>query len=424
MDTETLVLADLHLPGGRVADITITNGIVSHVGSSQSADTTISCSRYLALPAAVDLHVHMRGGKKQKPKEDWTTGTQSALAGGVTVVVDQPNTIPPLTDVASFHARLLEAKTDAWCNFAINAGVTAESDLRGLWRAGALHFGETFAGPSSYGEAVSEEVLDRALSEIAGLGGLASIHAETVSSGNDTDLFLHHTLRCPDGEAAAVRTVQRCNRQHCRLYFCHVSSGTGMDAIGDAIIEVTPHHLLLSLEGKEPTDTRFLVNPPIRPEHDRKELWKRWNRIDVIASDHAPHTIIEKSGDFSSAPSGLPGLETMVPLLLAQVLDKRISLSDLVAKTSYNPSQIAGILPAGFEPGYRADFALYPHSQSIVDPDLLHSKAKWTPFEGMKAVFPEIVIMNGRIAYQDGSIYRHTPHWMCGRGYIPETQIE
>ncbi|MBN1166995.1 MAG: amidohydrolase family protein [Methanospirillaceae archaeon] len=424
MDTETLVLTDLHLPGGRVADITIRNGIVSHVGSSEPADTKISCSRYLVLPAAVDLHVHMRGGNEQKQKEDWTTGTQSALAGGVTVVVDQPNTIPPLTNAASFHTRLFEAKTNAWCNFAINAGVTADSDISGLWKSGALHFGETFAGPSSYGEAVSQEVLSRALSEIAGLGGLASIHAETVSSGKDSDLFSHHALRCPDGEAEAVRLVHHCNGQHCRLYFCHVSSGTGMDAIRDAIIEVTPHHLLLSLPGREPADTRFLVNPPIRPEYDRKELWKRWNRIDVIASDHAPHTTAEKSGDFSSAPSGIPGVETMVPLLLAYMTDKQIPLSDLVAKTSYNPSRIAGILPAGFKPGNRADFALYPHSRTVVDPDLLHSKAKWTPFEGMEAVFPEVVIRDGKVAYRDGSFCYHAPHWISGRGYIPETRIE
>jgi len=422
MDAEVLVLKDVTIPDGRVTDITIQQGIVRHVGSSRPADHEISCSNLIVIPAAVDLHVHMRGGSHQGEKEDWNTGTKSALAGGVTVVVDQPNTIPPLTNVQSYNNRHCEAENHSWCNFAINAGVTEKSDISGLWNAGAMIFGETFAGPSSYGEALSPASLTKALQDISACGGMASIHAEMVSDGTDTNLLTHHTLRSPQGEAAAIRMVTACNTSKCQLYFCHVSSGAAMDAVRDAFIEVTPHHLFLSLQYPDASDTRFRVNPPVRPEQERKNLWNRWNRIDTIASDHAPHTKKEKNLDFIEAPSGIPGLETMIPLLMAEVQAKRISLLDLIEKTSITPSSLLGLPPAGYAPGNRADFALYPHTCSAIDPDMLQSKAGWTPYEGMNAIFPNMVIMNGEIVYNNGTFYRGHPHWIPGRGYIPAAQ--
>lgn len=411
----TLLLNNVTLPQGRVADVFIESGRVAHRGAGTPADRMFDCSGMIVLPAAVDLHVHMRGGP-QSEKEDWESGSRSALAGGVTVVVDQPNTIPPLTTPESFAARVKDAKAHSLCSFAINSGVTGDTPLAAMWEAGAALFGETFFAPSSYGDAVDERVLSRALTEIQKLGAVATIHAEEVAAGEDNSLFAHARLRSAEGELRAVRAVQACNTAGCRLHFCHLSTA-GSVAAASGTVEVTPHHLFLSHEMFERGDTRAKMNPPLRSERERNELWTRWDRIDIIASDHAPHTREEKAVPFPSAPSGVPGVETMVPLLLKSVLEKKISLADVIQKTSTNPARLLGIAPAGFSAGDRADFALYPKTPVKIEADSLHSRCDWTPFEGRMAVFPSIVIMGGEVVFEAGEFHRIRPEWIPGPGY-------
>jgi dihydroorotase len=410
-----LVLKNVALPGGRVTDITIRKGHVVHAGSAVQSEETIDCTNLFVLPAAVDMHVHMRGAT-QSAKEDWTTGTRSALAGGVTLVVDQPNTIPPITTPRLFRQRITEAKGQALVRFAINSAVTPGTHLETMWEAGAMAFGETFVAPSSYGEALSEPALRQSFQRIGTLGALATVHAEDVIPGPDPDLISHDTLRSPAGEVQAVNSVSRSNTANCRLHFCHLSTAAAVDA-ATGTVEITPHHLFLSREQFKDDDAAGKVNPPLRDEHERRKLWSRWNQIDVIASDHAPHTLTEKRTSFENAPSGIPGVETMVPLLLAEVIENNISLTDVIRKTSLAPATILGIPAAGFSKGDRADFALYPREVTRVDPDLLHSKCGWTPFAGRPAVFPTIVIMDGTIVYDNGDFFKKEPLWIPGKGY-------
>jgi len=412
-----LVLANVQIPDGRRADITIHDGRVVHTGAGTAADRVIDCTDLYVLPAAVDVHVHMRGGS-QSAKEDWTTGSMSALAGGVTVVVDQPNTIPPLTTPEAFLARVHDAQAHSFCSFAINSAVTPDTPLETMWAAGAMAFGETFFAPSSYGEALGVTELSRALGRIQAVGGLATIHAEGVSPGEDIDLATHDALRSKEREREAVLAVQACNTGGCRIHFCHMSTARAIDA-ANGTVEVTPHHLFLSREKTGAADPRFKVNPPVRSEKERKDLWERWDRIDMIASDHAPHTKAEKVQPFATAPSGVPGVETMVPLLMAAVLDRRITLPDLIRKTSTAPATLIGIPRAGFAPGDRADFALYPHSVVTIEPELLHSRCGWTPFEGHRAVFPSTVIQGGAVVYDQGEFCHREPVWFAGRGFSP-----
>ena len=162
----------------------------------------------------------------------------------------------------------------------------------------------------------------------------------------------------------------------------------------------------------------YLYNSfPIRDERERRKLWSQWNKIDVIASDHAPHTLMEKRTPFAHAPSGIPGVETMIPLLLAEVMNKKISLSDVIRKTSLAPATILGLPTAGFSPGNRADFALYPKVQTQIIGDNLHSKCGWTPYEGHRAVFPSRVILGGEQVYFDGEFTKGSPEWFPGGGY-------
>lgn len=416
MDTlPSLVLGNVTLPTGRVADITLLDGRVAHVGAPQGNTDRLDCSGLLVLPAAVDMHVHMRGGA-QSAKEDWKSGSMSAIAGGVTVVVDQPNTVPPVSTPGTLQDRVRDAQEHSYCSFAVNSSVTAETPIEGMWEAGAMAFGETFFALSSYGEAVSDETLRRALGRIHVLGALATVHAETLDEGADTDLAAHDRVRSPDGELRAVKAVGRLNAGGCRLHFCHLSTRRSIDAASGSV-EVTPHHLFLSLEDFENSDASGKVNPPLRTEKERKQLWERWDRIDVIASDHAPHTKEEKRQAFSAAPSGICGVETMVPLLLARVIDGKIPLKSVIVKTSYRPAEILGIPRAGFRVGDRADFGLYRKIPTPVVPESLHSRCGWTPFEGHMACFPETVIKGGRVVYREGEFFKGDPLWFSGRGF-------
>ncbi len=413
-----LVLAEMILPDGRVADISIRNGVVVHCGAPLPAEQVISCRGMTVLPGGVDMHVHLRGGI-QREKEDWESGSMSALAGGVTVVVDQPNTVPPLTTLEAFRKRVAEAGRSSICSFAINAGVAPGANLAALWREGAMAFGEIFAAPSSYGEGLSPEDLSSALSGIGKLGALATIHAEVAGPARPDDLAGHDRNRPRDGETETVRAIYRKYGKDTRLHFCHLSGAGSIAAAGFATVEVTPHHLFLSIGQSIPDDPLRKVNPPIRSEEERRQLWGMWDRIDVIASDHAPHTLREKNVPFGEAPSGIPGVETMLPLLVARMKEGGLSRVSLMEKTSWRPAEILGIPRAGFLPGERADFALYGGEVTAVSIDDLHSRAGWTPYEGFPAVFPDQVILGGSPAYRDGEFHETEPRWFTGRGYHP-----
>jgi dihydroorotase len=417
-----LVLRDVLCPGGTIADISIAGGVVRHVGGARSSAERIQCSGKIVIPAGIDMHVHMRDGS-QRAKEDWRTGSMSALAGGVTIVVDQPNTVPPIESAQQLAGRVGLAKAESLCGFAINGAVTEGSDVDGLWRAGAMAFGEIFSSPSSYGEAVGEPRLSEAFDKCRSLGAMATIHAEDPLGMDAADLAVHNRNRPAAGEARAVNRVSRLNNARCRLHFCHLSTASAVRQ-AEGSVEVAPHHLFLSLEQFSPQDPFGKVNPPLRSDSERRNLLAAWDRIDVIASDHAPHTEGEKSLPFNQSPAGIPGVETMIPLLLAGVLQGKFSLASVIEKCALRPAALLGIPPAGFMPGCRGDFAVFPREIAAIDPDSLHSRAGWTPYEGFEAVFPEIVVMGGATVFRYGEFIRGRPVWYAGRGYIPGTHMQ
>ena len=411
-----LLLKDVLLPSGRTADLSIDAGRIVHIGAGQVAHETVRCAGLLLVPGAVDMHVHMRDGP-QAYKEDWKTGTESAISGGVTTVVDQPNSVPPVTTPSILAERVRTAAEVAACRFGINAAARPDSDLTGLWRAGAMAIGEAFVAPSSYAEGVGYEVFGKILHTARDLGAPVTVHAEEVGEGTDDSLAMHERLRSREGEERAVARVCHDAPPGARVHFCHLSSPESI-RIACGTVEVTPHHLFLSLERFSPGDGRGKVNPPLRPETVQRQLWSCWERIDAVASDHAPHTQAEKTGPYPDAPAGIPGVETMVPLLLREVFCSRISLSSLIEKTSTNPSRILGLPLRGQEVGQDADIALYPRKTSLVRAEDLHSRSGWTPFEGFEAVFPRLVVVAGKVAFRDGEITPSSPGWIPGNGYI------
>jgi len=416
----SLVLKEVTLPDGRRADVSLREKNVVHVGSALPCDQVIDCSGFIVLPAATDIHVHMRGGSQAK-KEDWASGSRSALAGGVTLVVDQPNTIPPIATPEIFARRVQDARQNSVCHFAVNSALMGGVPLRQMWEEGAMAFGETFFGSSSYGEMITADVLRESFGKLQGFSGLVTIHAETVRKTRDTNLSGHGKSRPIRGEVMAIRNVEALNRSRCRLHFCHLSCAQAVDSVKTGTVEVTPHHLFLSQESfRDMPETFGKVNPPLRSERARKNLFSRWGRIDIVASDHAPHTAAEKQAPFCDAPSGIPGVETMMPLLVAKVLDHTLNIPSLIEKMCVNPAKILGIQNAGFSPGHRADFALFPKRAGKVHADDLHSRCGWTPYEDMPAVFPYLVIMDGCVVFNDGDFFPGTPRWFPGNGYVRE----
>lgn len=413
-----LVLRSATLPDGRVADISITDGVITHIGSSGDADQVIECRNRLCVPAAIDVHVHMRDGP-QAAKEDWSTGSQSAVAGGVAAVVDQPNTVPAMETVENFTARIRRAREESFCHYAVNGSVTEHADLPGLYAAGALAFGEMFAAPSSYGSALTPETIRTALSVLGKEGALTTVHAEEVKPGEVHSLAEHAASRPVSGEAATVDLVNSLAPAGARLHYCHMSGTESIVRVlrrPHTTFEVAPHHLFLSFEEQNDTDTHFRMNPPLRTKAERMDLWRMFASIPVIASDHAPHTAEEKAQEFASAPSGVPGVETMLPLLMNEVVTGRVSLALVLEKTVYNPYRIFGIPAPAVAVGSRADLAVYADAPVRIAAENLHSKCGWTPYEGMNGLFPETTVVGGTAVWHKGEFVRGRPLWLAGAG--------
>ncbi len=396
-----LVLSNARLPDGRIADISIDQGVITHIGSSGDAERVINCRNRLCIPAATDMHVHMRDGP-QAAKETWKTGTQAAAAGGVATVIDQPNTIPPIETVENFQKRADLAFKESFCHFGINGSVTENADIPGLAEAGVLAFGEMFAAPSSYGSALTVEVIRNSLKTIADQNMLVTVHAEEVVPGEIHSLVQHSRSRPISGERETIRLVQDLAPANAKLHICHVSGAEAFETIKGSF-EVAPHHLFLSYEDTDPENTFWKMNPPLRSKKERLHLIQNFAKIPVIASDHAPHTIQEKAQPFSAAaPSGVPGVETMLPLLMNAVTERTVTLDDVIRKTVTNPCRILGIPVPLLTPGSRADLAVYADIPTKITGESLHSKCGWTPYEGMPGLFPVTTVIGGIPAWHDG----------------------
>ena len=382
----------------------------------------LDCSDRLVLPGAVDVHVHFRDPGFTY-KEDWTTGSSSALAGGVTTVVDQPNTEPPTVTGAAFDAKRRRAETASAVDFGIDAGVTADWRPSELAERPVAAHGEVFLADSTGDMGISMELFEDALDRIYARPGhqLVTVHAEdsslfepldSVDRPGVSDAWSEH--RPAEAEVAAVeRAIDVAGDRP--LHFAHVSHPDSVDLIADTVhsCEVTPHHLLLSRDDCEDLGTYGKMNPPLRSEAARAGLMERLvdGRADCVATDHAPHAVSEKEQPLADAPSGVPGVETMVPLLLALARrdDHPLTVERVAEATAAAPAAIFDFDGKGvIEEGADADLAVYPDGAETrdavdpVDPDALHSKAGWTPFAGRDAVFPDVTVRRGDIVYGRG----------------------
>jgi len=385
------------------AEIGIEDEFISCIKKVVEGDEEIDARGALVTPGFIDVHVHFRD-PGDTYKEDWFSGSSAAAAGGVTVVVDQPNTKPPVLNLRSFELKRREAERKSIVDFGINVGV--KGNLRELERLKerAFAFGEVFLGPSTGNLEIGYEELKRALKVLE--GKKVCIHAEDgemirrLSHLRDERPESHSLSRPPECEILAVKKVLEISQE---VHFSHISTGGALRLISgsSATCEVTPHHLLLSVKDYKKLGEFGIVNPPLRDEKDVKLLWENLHRIDILASDHAPHLPEEKE----EGASGLPGVETMVPLMMSFVKRGELPLPTLLRLGCENPARIFGIEKRGkIEKGFYADLVIFEKEERRIEEGNLHSKSGWTPYEGFMALHPRVVLRRGEVIFEEGIV--------------------
>jgi len=389
---------------GRVEplDLGIEDGTIVTIKKHLLGDDVEDHGDSLILPGCLDLHVHLRDPGLTE-KEDFAHGTASAVLGGVTAVVDMPNTKPPVTTREALEAKSRIARGRASADYGLYAAPLSPASVPRL--AGATGF-KVYMAETTGGLLVDEHELPGILDAASSLRKLVVAHAEdprAFRAPKAKGLEGHCQARPKEAEVEAVKTLARI-RGSARLHVAHVTCVEALDALPVGITtEVTPHHLLL--DWRRPLGAFGKVNPPLRAPEDREALWKAFvdGRIDIVASDHAPHTREEKEEPFEEAPAGIPGIATSFPLLLRLVRSERLPLERLVAAMATRPAELLGVSKGAIEVGRDADLIVVdPRRIEPVTAKRVRYKCGWTPFEGMEAIFPHTVYVRGEAVVEDG----------------------
>ncbi len=413
-----MLIENATLADSQVVDVRIEGERIAAVGSQLSGDGDIDADGKLLMPGAIDAHVHFREPGFPH-KETWASGSRSAAGGGVTTVVDQPNTDPPTTDGASFDGKA-ELARESLIDYGINGGVTEQWQPEELFSRPITALGEVFLADSTGEMGIERGLFETAVERATREGVVVTVHAEDATRfdraaldaagegvGHEADADAWSAFRTAEAEAAAVELAcEGGGDSGARGHVAHTSTPEGIDiaSAGGVTCEVCPHHLFLSRADLDDLGTYGRMNPPLRSESRREAVAERVRdgTVDIVATDHAPHTREEKEAGIREAPSGVPGVETMVPLLLAAAERgefTRERVRDLVAA---NPARIFDLPRKGrIEAGADADLALYdPERVEEIRGEALHPKAGWTPFEGVGGVFPEWTMVRGMVVYE------------------------
>ncbi|MFC6905142.1 dihydroorotase [Halalkalicoccus tibetensis] len=414
-----MLIANATLANGRTVDVRVEGERIDAVGSL-GGEPDVDADGKLLLPGAIDAHVHFREPGFPH-KETWETGSRSAAAGGVTTVVDQPNTDPPTVDGAGFDGKA-ELARESYVDYGINGGVIEDWDPDELFDRPLFALGEVFLADSTGEMGIDAELFEEAVGRAAAEDVTVTVHAEDATLfdedalsnagegvGRDADADAWSTYRSADAEVRAIeRACEVGSGSGARVHVAHTTTPEGIDAASEAgaTCEVCPHHLFLSRDDLDDLGTYGRMNPPLRNEERREAVFERVRdgTVDLVATDHAPHTREEKETGIREAPSGVPGVETMVPLLLAAAERGELSRERVRDLTATNPARLFELPRKGeVREGMDADLALYdPERVETIRGEALHSKAGWTPFEGRDGVFPELTLVRGSVVYERG----------------------
>lgn len=406
-------------------DILIENGRIKRIDKSVADGNAkvLNAHGCLVLPGLVDIHTHLREPGEEE-KEDLTSGSRAALAGGFTRVLCMPNTKPSLDTFNLIKSIVNSPIQGKYIRIHPVGAVTRDrkgnqlTDMKLMLEAGA-------AGFSDDGNYIQNlKVLRSALKYASGLGTVLYLHEEDNNLSPGTCLhegrvsFKTGIKGVPStAESCAVaRDIMISLDTGCRVHFQHLSDKESVRIIRKVktevsriTAEVTPHHLIFSEEDVESLNPVFKVNPPLRSRKDREALLEGLNEgtIDVIATDHAPHTAEEKERPFKDAPPGMIGLEcSFGAIYTCLVLKEKMSVNKLVETMSVNPRKIAGIPEAKIKEGAVAEISIMDISKSQkLEKDALRSKSSNTPFLGKELYgWPKWIFVEGSLRLDEGKL--------------------
>jgi dihydroorotase len=397
-------LRDIAISGGKIVG-------VGHFGREQGGEI-IDCTGLHILPGVVDSQVHLREPGAEH-KEDLETGGRAAVKGGVTGVFEMPNTNPLTVTAEALADKVKRATNRMYCDFAFYIGGTRENahQLGQLEMLPGCAGTKVFMG-SSTGSLLVED--DEGVAAILrNIRRRAAFHSEDEFRLNErkgerkeNEPASHPVWR--DAEAARLCTerllrIARAERK--RIHVLHISTADEFPLLAAnrdiATVEVTPHHLSFALEDYQRLGTLIQMNPPVREAHHRLGIWNALQSglVDVIGSDHAPHTLDEKSKPYPASPSGMPGVQTLVPVMLDFVNKGRLTLERFVDLTSHGPNRIFGMAGKGrIAEGYDADLTIVDmKARRTIANDWIESRCKWTPYHDMTVTgWPAGTFVRGR----------------------------
>ena len=422
--------AEMILKGGTVVnhdgtgqrDIAVTGGRITGIGAfgAEQAGEVIDCTGLHILPGVVDSQVHLREPGAEH-KEDLETGGRAAVMGGVTGVFEMPNTSPLTTSAETLEDKVRRATNRMYCDFAFYMGGTRENahllgDLEKLPGCAGV---KVFMG-SSTGSLLVED--DKGVARIlANIRRRAAFHSEDEFRLNERkqlrvegDPASHYVWR--DVEAARLSTerlIRLAREAHKRIHILHISTADEFPLLAAArdvaTVEVLPNHLLFAADDYARLGSLIQMNPPVREAHHRKGIWAALNSglVDVLGSDHAPHTLEEKARAYPASPSGMPGVQTLVPVMLDCVNKGLLSLERFVDLTSHGPNRIFGMAGKGrIAEGYDADFTIVDmKAKRTITNGWIESRCKWTPHDGREVTgWPVGTFVRGRKVMWNGEI--------------------
>ncbi|MCG7348002.1 dihydroorotase [Sphingomonas sp. ACRSK] len=412
----------VHLPGGPAAqDLWVREGRVAQIGGQGDAGAVIDCTGLDVLPGVIDTQVHFREPGLVH-KEDLESGSRAAVLGGVTAVFEMPNTNPNTDSAEAIADKLARAKDRMWCDHAFYVGATAANaeQLAELERLPGTAGVKIFMGSSTGNLLVDDD--SNLLRVLRSGHRRVAIHAEDEDRMNARagervagDPRSHPVWRDDESAMIATRRILRLAREAGRrIHVLHVTTPAELELLGQnkdvASCEVTPQHLTLAGEEAYPRlGTHAQMNPPIRSGAHRDGLWYWLNQgvPDVIGSDHAPHTLEEKAKPYPASPSGMPGVQTLLPLMLDHVAAGRLALQRLIDMTSAGPQRLFGLVRKGrIAVGYDADFTIVDLKKRwTVEEPWLASRAGWSPFTGMTLTGKPIgTIIRGQQVMWEGQL--------------------
>ena len=403
------------------ASILIREGKIARIARHISKDDreTLRTDGLVAFPGMIDAHVHLRD-MDLSYKEDFTTGTAAAAAGGFTTVLDMPNTLPPTDSSSRLIEKIERAQSKILTNVGFHvAAVPDSAQISQMSRLGAYSLKLYMPNPISPLDVQDDKTILTLLQSSKESDLRVTVHGEDQSLvrqlySKETESFVELAkARSEQAELHAVsRVLGLAAKTGCSVHLSHITLPSSILAARKyrhATTEVTPHHVLLSEKAIKRKGWKAWMVPPLRSESIRKNLLLLLSKglVTIVASDHAPHTIEEKSGAVAESPPGVPGLETTLPLMLTLVTRRVLSMSLLIRLLSSNPARVFNLPGKGrLEEGFDADIVLVDLKRKTrIRPESFLSKAKYSPFENLHVQgLVHTTLVGGTVVFQDGEI--------------------